>query len=34
MVNDKEEAVKANRLAILIQLKEMLAATADISVLY
>ena len=34
MVNDKDEAVKANRLAILIQLKEMLAATADISVLY
>lgn len=34
MVNDNDEAVKANRLAILNQLKDMLANTADISVLY
>ena len=34
MVNDKDESVRANRLAILSQLKEMLANTADISVLY
>lgn len=34
MVNDKDEQVRANRLAILKQLQNMLANTADISVLY
>ena len=34
MVNDKDEQVRANRLAILRQLQNMLANTADISVLY
>ena len=34
MVNDKDEAVKNNRLAILNQLSLLFSKTADISVLY
>ncbi len=34
MVNDKDEAVRSNRLAILTRLRDLCGKTADISVLY
>ena len=34
MVNDKDEAIKNNRLAILNKLSQVFSKTADISVLY
>ena len=34
MVNDQNEAIKQNRLAILNELSQVFSKTADISVLY